>query len=250
MYNERSKHHGADKLKSTEEAHLSLTGSANSFMQSNIAYADEDGAQRTIIMGRQEMLAQLKKKGTQIHVDATFAVPVGFYQCLIIGVFGDHEAFLPCVYILMTRKNRLAYEVALSTLQTLLGGKIKPAYALTDFETAMYQSIQKFFPEAEVVGCFFHFVQALTRKMIKIGFSQEFAFREVKRFYLLCICEKDEVFDKAVPFLEMQIMMDDKGTWTTEEDNNWRKFFDYLKNQWDDEEKISLFNYSGRLNEM
>eukprot|EP00956_Cyclotella_meneghiniana_P006104 scaffold7949_cov37-Cyclotella_meneghiniana.AAC.10 len=99
VYEERTKAHSAAKLRSIEDAHLNTNRSADSFMQSNVASVDKNGAQSLIIFGFQELMRQLTKKDIQLHIDATFTVPKGFYQCLIIGNFSELGIFLICVYI-------------------------------------------------------------------------------------------------------------------------------------------------------
>jgi hypothetical protein len=37
-----------------------------------------------------------------------------------------------------------------------------------DFEIAMINAVEEMFPRAEIVGCLFHFKQALRRKLIKL----------------------------------------------------------------------------------
>ena len=250
VYEERTKAHSADKLRSVEDAHLNTNGSSDSFMQANLAYADKKGAQRIIIFGFHELLQQLTKRDVQFHIDATFTVPKGFYQCLIIGSFSELGVFLPCAYILMTRKNRMAYELAFSQLNILLGLKMKPGFVVHDFEKALYRAIKSCFPSADLTGCFFHWAKAISGNMIKAGFPKEVAFREVKRFFLLCVVEPEEVFTKALPWIEYNVLVVEGSRWTSEDLNRWNKVFHYMKNFWDNEELVSLFNYSGKAREL
>lgn len=219
-------------------------------MQANVAYADKTGAQRLIFFGFHELLKQLTKRDVQLHIDATFTVPKGFYQCLIIGSFSELGVFLPCAYILMTRKNRMAYELAFSQLNILLGLKMRPGFVVHDFEKALYKAIKSCFPSADLTGCFFHWAKAISGNMIKAGFPKEVAFREVKRFFLLCVVEPEEVFTKALPWIEYNILVVEASRWTSEDLNRWNKVFHYMKNFWDNEELVSLFNYSGKAREL
>ena len=57
-----------------------------------------------------------------------------------------------------------------------LGLELRPDEVLTDFELATIQGIELAFPTTEVKGCFFHFAQALNRKISTLGL--QVAYRE------------------------------------------------------------------------
>jgi len=46
---------------------------------------------------------------------------------------------------------------------------LAPVEVLTDFELAIIQAVELTFPTTEVKGCFFHFAQALNRKISTLG---------------------------------------------------------------------------------
>ena len=50
-----------------------------------------------------------------------------------------------------------------------LGHTLAPVEALTDFKLAIIQAVELTFPTTEVKGCFFHFAQALNRKISTLG---------------------------------------------------------------------------------
>ena len=180
-----------------EDTYMSTNGTARSLMQFNLSYADSKGSQRLIGFGKTELINTLRRKQSSIFIDATFSCcPKGFHQCLIVSTFLESDnLFLPCFYILMTRKNKLAYVMALSALNNLFGGSIDPKYVMHDFEIAMCQAIEELWPGSRSVGCFFHFKQCLTRQMIKCGIPQHIAFRDVAWFDLMTVVPKDEIWD-------------------------------------------------------
>lgn len=151
VYNSRRQAHKGDKLSAMEDIYLNPKGNANSLMQFNMAYADIHGAQRIIGFGKMELVNTLRAKKSKLHIDATFdCCPKGFYQCLIVSIFidtnGENGLFLPCFYILMSKKSRGAYVMALSSLNNLLGGAMDPQFVMHDFEVAMRQGIAMVFP--------------------------------------------------------------------------------------------------------
>jgi len=177
-------------------------------MQSNVAFCDEKGAQRCLGFGNREAFCKLKQAGIQWHIDATFdIVPPDFYQLLIVSVYEESTSmFLPCHYILMTNKTILSYVVALSMMKMMIGN-CDPGYVIHDFELAIPKALKKVFPNAKPTGCYFHFVQCITRRMIHYGIPQHIAFKEVDWFKLLTVVPKNEIFEKALPFIEFNILV-------------------------------------------
>ena len=106
---------------------------------------------------------------TNIHADATFkAVPSMFYQLLCIhGIILD--TVVPCIYVLMTSKSRLLYDSVFLRIRELIPG-FKPLAAVTDFEKALFSSIEYIF-SADIQGCYFHYRQKLWKKWMKLGLS-------------------------------------------------------------------------------
>ena len=253
FYNTRKTFHSSDGLRNMEDMYLNTKGSSCSLMQFNIAYADEKGAQRLIGFGRPEAFNKLKSRDSQVHVDATFSCcPKAFYQCLIISVYLEElNLFLPCFYVLMTRKSQLAYELALSNISTLLGGKLRPKWVMHDFEVALCNALSKLFKGTTSLGCYFHFIQALVKKMIEHGIPKDMAYREVKWFELMTICPRDEIFTKCLDYISYNITLKEMNE--TEDGavlTAWANFFNYVRRQWDTPLMISLFNYDGHAMEM
>ena len=153
----------------------------------------------------------------------------------------------------MTRKNKLAYVMALSALNNLFGGSIDPKYVMHDFEIAMCQAIEELWPGSRSVGCFFHFKQCLTRQMIKCGIPQHIAFRDVAWFDLMTVVPKDEIWDKCVPFIEYHILVKHERVLTDTDPGlvrAWGAVFDYVKRFWDNPLLIPLFNYDDMTMDM
>ena len=206
VYTARKRLHQDDRNREMEDKYLGKT--SESFMQSNVAFCDEKGAQRCLGFGNREAFCKLKQAGIQWHIDATFdIVPPDFYQLLIVSVYEESTSmFLPCHYILMTNKTILSYVVALSMMKMMIGN-CDPGYVIHDFELAIPKALKKVFPNAKPTGCYFHFVQCITRRMIHYGIPQHIAFKEVDWFKLLTVVPKNEIFEKALPFIEFNILV-------------------------------------------
>jgi hypothetical protein len=107
----------------------------------------------------------------ELFIDGTFkCVPKPFSQLLIVMVRDaalDH--YIPVFYVLVQRKTQWTYWNALNEIIVSLGGKISVSQVHCDFEKGLINAIREIFPEARVVGCLFHWKQALLRKM-KVNF--------------------------------------------------------------------------------
>lgn len=126
-----------------------------------------DDQNRMIIFGTFNNLALLHEFGDWC-VDGTFKVaPNLFYQVYTIHCLIDSKA-VPMIYALLCNKTKDSY-VRLFTKIKELGKNFTliPSSILTDFEQAAHRAIEKVFPRAEVVGCFFHLSQNLWRKIQK-----------------------------------------------------------------------------------
>lgn len=68
---------------------------------------------------------------------------------------------LPFAYVLMSKKTAVAYTTVFSFIKTDFAPMLRPAIIMTDYESALYRSLMKAYPEAEVHGCFFQFCQVI-----------------------------------------------------------------------------------------
>ncbi|XP_037813343.1 uncharacterized protein LOC119604655 [Lucilia sericata] len=108
-------------------------------------------------------------------MDATFnVVPTSkdFKQLLIIH-FVHCEHTFPFIYVLMSKKSEEAYTHMLHYLKSNILD-LQPNRVITDYENGLRNAIKKLYPTVKLVGCWFHYTQALRRKALKIpGFINE-----------------------------------------------------------------------------
>ncbi|CAD6204225.1 GSCOCG00012678001-RA-CDS [Cotesia congregata] len=112
---------------------------------------------------------------SMLFMDATFRItsrkPKVYQVFTILGLINDRQA-LPLCWVLMTRKTTAAYRTALSHFKNQLAPHINPETIMTDFEIAEDIAIKDVFPEAIHIGCFFHYCQALTKRLEKLGLME------------------------------------------------------------------------------
>lgn len=75
------------------------------------------------------------------------------------------QSFIPVYWVLMTGKTSLCYDTVFHAINNDLGGSFKPAIIGIDFELAFINMCTKHWPDAHLIGCYFHFTQAMVRYM-------------------------------------------------------------------------------------
>ena len=138
------------------------------------------------------------------------------------------KVYVPVAWVLMTGATFECYYQAYHAINSDAEGEADPAIVGVDFETALFQAIKLFWPDAHQSGCNFHFKQALRRKMIdmripkdQISFALSFGVID-----LLTVLPKDELEDKGIPFVRTMIA----DAFPESDMEIWDKFWDvYFK---------------------
>lgn len=144
-----------------------------------------------------DLIRLLRYDRISLFIDGTFrCVPKPFSQLLVIMVYdagnccyfffirqgivirfffffcsniSGTDMYVPVFYILLQSKHEWAYTEAFnevkSALRTNGQSNLNPANIHCDFEKGLMNALADQFPDARVVGCLFHFKQALLRKM-------------------------------------------------------------------------------------
>mmetsp|Transcript_22739 Transcript_22739/g.32493 ORF Transcript_22739/g.32493 Transcript_22739/m.32493 type:complete len:696 (-) Transcript_22739:100-2187(-) len=132
--------------------------------------------QRIVAFSCFQLLTMMKMRMLEVQVDCTFKiVPRDFYQLMIWIIF-DHTigAFVPCYWILMTGATAACYDSAFNMLRIDLGDEFHPFAIGIDFERNFINMTKKHWPRAHQIGCFFHFKQAMRRKLKNLGFPDKY----------------------------------------------------------------------------
>ena len=106
-----------------------------------------------------------------IYVDSTFGnVPSLYYQLFTIFVpYADYS--FPIAYALMTRKTTKLYRSVLKRVHDLVP-EFQRRQVIADFEEAPSAAMHDVFgPDVTISDCWFHFAQALLKKLKKKGIS-------------------------------------------------------------------------------
>ncbi|KRZ71904.1 hypothetical protein T10_2445 [Trichinella papuae] len=85
----------------------------------------------------------------------------------------------PFVYCLTVRKDIAAYCEIVNNLmlkEAVLGVVLQALTIICDFETALIPAVQGSFPGAYIQGCYFHFCQAVLRRVTDLGMRTRYIY--------------------------------------------------------------------------
>lgn len=75
---------------------------------------------------------------------------------------------VPCIYVLLPCKEASSYELIFKLIKTCAAKQnlcFNPNTFQIDFENAVIKAIHKEFPNSNIKGCYFHYTQAIYRKV-------------------------------------------------------------------------------------
>ena len=141
-----------------------------------LLYDHGPGAGRFLIFSTQRSLEMLAQSSSWF-IDATFKVVHGiFFQLLSIHARMGSGWSFPAAFVLMPNKSRSTYETVFDELNRLKPG-LMPDNVMVDFELALIRAIEVKFPLSYVHGCFFHYCQAIFRKVSQEGLATQYSDR-------------------------------------------------------------------------
>ena len=83
----------------------------------------------------------------------------------------------------MSRRRKRDYKKVLKKIKSLVDSP-RVSEFMVDFEAAMWSSLRKVFPDAKVIGCSFHWSQAVWRKIQSLGLAASYYQREGTHMFL------------------------------------------------------------------
>ncbi|KAJ6642696.1 hypothetical protein Bhyg_07650, partial [Pseudolycoriella hygida] len=183
-----------------------------------------------------------------MRIDGTFkVVPAGpFKQLLIICVDVSGHSF-PLFYVLLTRKTQAAYMHLFKQLQSKW--KLTPMTITTDYERGLRNALRMHYPSAELVGCWFHFIQAIRKRASKISGFMTFlktdssAKKLYRKFYNIPLLKDDKIN------IAFELLKQEASSFGT----RFNEFIKYFHDQWilkEGPSSMSVFLQSHRTNNL
>lgn len=139
---------------------------------------------RILIFGSKDSDLRRLSESDTWYMDGTFwVVPHVFYQLFTVHAYVYGQQF-PFLYCLLPDKTELTYQKLFVMIQNIFRERNLPLSALksvvTDFEPAIANAFRRVFPYISSLGCFFHYSQAIYRKVQTDGLS--LAYKEDANF--------------------------------------------------------------------
>jgi len=122
-----------------------------------------------------------------IYMDSTFkVVPSLYYQLFTVFVPHADYAF-PVFFALMTRKTMKLYE-AVMLMMHHLAPEFQTTQVIADFEEAPTAAVRAVFGnDVTVSGCWFHYAQALVKRMCKVGLANTYQQEDDTQTIIRCL---------------------------------------------------------------
>ena len=135
-----------------------------------VADAAHDGTALVFASAKQ---LQVLQGASDVYFDATFkVVPSVFNQLLTVFVPYADSAF-PVFFALMSRKTAALYAKVFEKMKGLVP-LFDPSSAMADFEEAPVSAFRQVFGDVNVSGCWFHYAQAIIKRLHKVGLKDEY----------------------------------------------------------------------------
>ncbi|TYZ63543.1 hypothetical protein PybrP1_010183 [[Pythium] brassicae (nom. inval.)] len=117
--------------------------------------------------GHPALLQALMLPGSTRFTNGTFRCVLGSFKQRIILMTHDHasDLFIPVLFVLATFKTQDTYWKILNFVIVSTTEKMRSATVICAFEAALIEAVGVQFSEANRVDCYFHWKQALSRRM-------------------------------------------------------------------------------------
>jgi len=142
------------------------------FFAFDVSFVINDKIQRMIGWANPDLLFLAQGNGSRnLFVDCTFKCVVhGFSQLMILMIHEERTGlYLPVFFVLLQSNTYEVYFYALNECIARTNFKMNANSITCDFELPLIQALKEQFSGASTIFCFFHWKQAVRRKLIKCG---------------------------------------------------------------------------------
>ena len=121
-------------------------------------------------------------------MDGTFkVVKPPFQQLFSVHAFVKRDRAIkqvPLIFVLMSSRRTSAYRAVFAAVRRVLPSAPAVTTVVSDFELALWKSVQTAFPGVEHRGCAFHWAQAVWRQLSQLGLAA--AYRQQDAVHRFC----------------------------------------------------------------
>ena len=168
-----------------------------------------------------------------------------YYQLFTLFVPFADFAF-PVCYALMSRKTTELYVKVFQRVQQLVP-HFAPMCAMADFKEASVAGFQHVYPDAGIVGCWFHYAQAIIKRTNKIGLREAYGSDADVQNVVQCLMSHPllppEEIVSAIADVEANVVVD------SSHENQLRQLIRYVNRQWINKRSVGPERLSVRENQ-
>lgn len=204
-------------------------GDERLFLLFNTTVNVEQKLSKMVGFGHPDLIHKLKHGPVHLFIDCTFAcVPKDFSQCLV--VMGHDKAtsmYVPIFYVLLQSKKEKVYKHALQMCMAAADDQVQVINTTCDFEKGLMNAAKTEL-RAPVIGCEFHWKQAMRRKLLELGVPKDTISNLMNSdglINLLTGIPIDEVEPKGIPYIRASF---DEGAHV----HKFNAFWKYFKETW------------------
>ena len=208
------------------------------FLQFNANVNIAQKLQKLLGFGHPDLIHNLKYCPVHLFVDCTFScVPRGFSQCLVIMAYDQSTTmYVPIFYVLMQTKQEAAYKHAFRLCSAAANDKMDIVNATCDFEKGLINALKNQFKSKPIIGCEFHWKQAIRRKLKDLNISRDQITALVDArglLNLLTVIPIEDIENKGIPYIREHF---DEGQDKPKFDNFWKYFVTTWMTQYNPED--------------
>ncbi|KRY25334.1 hypothetical protein T01_6361, partial [Trichinella spiralis] len=196
----------------------------------------QSNSRHILVFARGSNIRLLAASRTWGMEDTFNIVPQWYQQLHTIHAFLAGK-LVPAVYCLCTGKDIATYGFIFQALidkAAVLEVDLNRDTIICDFETALMPAIQDYFPNTRVQGCYFHFCQAVHRKVSELGQKTRYHQREETRRKIRMLLATAFL---PVPHVNTGVSLLEAGT-----TGNLLALFQYFRQEWMTDERLPLWN--------
>ena len=131
----------------------SQPGSIENFLLGELDPSEDN----VMIFGRERNLTMLERS-QRWYIDGTFRIAPPMFAQVFVVLCEELEGVHPVAYGLLPNKRRLTYDRFFQLLHSVCPNA-SPVSVSCDYEINAFRSVSEIYPNAEMHGCFFHFVK-------------------------------------------------------------------------------------------
>ncbi|CAF3034371.1 unnamed protein product, partial [Rotaria sp. Silwood2] len=205
----------------------------------------------TLISRRKRMLLFSSPKqlevlfdSSSILMDGTFSATPPFFDQLFTLHALKFECCFPCIFCLLPDRKKSTYQQLFQVLKDMAASMnriFKPERIISDFESSLVSIIPAEFPQAVHQGCYFHYTQAIYRRIQSLGLSTAYSQDEEIRY-----CCRKLMAIALLPIEEVENSYYNlRSTSSTKVKEELRQLFMYFDSYWMNDLPLKLWNVHG-----